>query len=150
MPKKHLETLFDAYPGLRLLTGDAIYAQHPLLEVLYEYGCGYLFQLKENQGEVYDAVKYCFHDAGSIEPDDVSLCKKIFGWILQPVLRPVGAEKFYDFAEALDRRTDVCVDQQVSPQQQGLRAKHGFEQGDDPHRHERPYAQNARKTSPAS
>jgi hypothetical protein len=74
--KKHLEKLFDTYPGLNLLTGDAIYAQRPLLEVLHEHGCGYLFQVKENQGDVYDAVKYCFHDAANTEPDDVSLSKK--------------------------------------------------------------------------
>ena len=74
--KKHLEKLFDTYPGLNLLAGDAIYAQRPLLEVLHEHGCGYLFQVKENQGDVYDAVKYCFHDAANTEPDDVSLSKK--------------------------------------------------------------------------
>ncbi len=34
------------------------------------------FQLKENQGDVYEAVKYCFHDAANTEPDDVSLSKK--------------------------------------------------------------------------
>ena len=85
--KKHLETLFDAYPGLKLLTGDAIYAQRPLLEVLHEHGCDYLFQLKENHGEVYDAVKYCFHDAGNTEPDDVSLSKKRRGRGSQNVVR---------------------------------------------------------------
>ncbi len=37
--KKHLEKLFDAYPGLKLLTGDAVYAQRPLLEVFHEHGC---------------------------------------------------------------------------------------------------------------
>lgn len=74
--KKHLEKLFDAYPGLRLLTGDAIFAQRPLLEVLREYGCDYLFQVKENQGDVYDAVKTCFADSDTTKPDDVSLSKK--------------------------------------------------------------------------
>ena len=29
---KHLEELFEMYPCLKLLTGDAIYAQRPLLE----------------------------------------------------------------------------------------------------------------------
>ena len=32
--KKHLEKLFDTYPTLKLLTGDAIFAHRPLLEVL--------------------------------------------------------------------------------------------------------------------
>ena len=42
--KKHLEELFEMYPSLKLLTGDAIYAQRPLLEALQEYHCDYLFQ----------------------------------------------------------------------------------------------------------
>ncbi|MCL2305483.1 MAG: hypothetical protein FWC43_09085, partial [Planctomycetaceae bacterium] len=44
---------FDTYPALKLLTGDAIFAQRPLLEALQEYECDYLFQVKENQEKVY-------------------------------------------------------------------------------------------------
>ena len=39
--KAHLDELFKLYPMLRLLTGDAIFAQRPLLEVLKEHGCDY-------------------------------------------------------------------------------------------------------------
>ena len=39
--KMHLQELFEMYPCLKLLTGDAIYAQHPLLEALQEYHCDY-------------------------------------------------------------------------------------------------------------
>ena len=46
--KKHLEALFTMYPFLKLLTGDAIFAQRPLLEALQEYHCDYLFQVKDN------------------------------------------------------------------------------------------------------
>ena len=35
----HLQELFEIYPCLKLLTGDAIYAQRPLLEALQEYHC---------------------------------------------------------------------------------------------------------------
>ncbi|MCL2711335.1 MAG: transposase [Planctomycetaceae bacterium] len=35
-------------PCLKLLTGDAIFAQRPLLEALQEYHCDYLFQVKDN------------------------------------------------------------------------------------------------------
>jgi len=35
---KHLEELFEMFPCLQLLTGDAIFAQRPLLEVLRQYG----------------------------------------------------------------------------------------------------------------
>ena len=74
--KAHLEELFEKYPSLRLLTGDAIFAQRPLLEVLKKHGCDYLFQLKKNQGDAFDAVEYCFKDAETTEPDDTSYSKK--------------------------------------------------------------------------
>jgi len=37
------------YPCLKLLTGDAIFAQRPLLEAIQEYERDYLFCVKENQ-----------------------------------------------------------------------------------------------------
>jgi hypothetical protein len=37
--KNHLSELLAAYPALQLLTGDAIYAQRPLLELLKVEGC---------------------------------------------------------------------------------------------------------------
>jgi len=74
--KVHLEELFQQYPALQLLTGDAIFAQRPLLEVLKKHGCEYLFQLKENQGDTFDAVTYCFQDAATSKPDDISYGKK--------------------------------------------------------------------------
>ena len=42
------------YPCLKLLTGDAIFAQRPLLEAIQEHHRDYLFQVKENQGRVTD------------------------------------------------------------------------------------------------
>ncbi len=40
------------YPSLKLLTGDAIYAQRPLLEAIQEYHRDYLVQIKDNQGRI--------------------------------------------------------------------------------------------------
>ena len=43
--KKHLEALFSMYPCLKLLTGDAIFAQRPLLgrvDTNFSRGCRYL------------------------------------------------------------------------------------------------------------
>jgi len=74
--KSHLGELLKQYPMLKLLTGDAIFAQRPLREVLKEHGCDYLFQLKENQGDAFEAVKYRFHDAQTKKPDAVSNSKK--------------------------------------------------------------------------
>jgi hypothetical protein len=66
--QRHLGELLAAYPALGLLTGDAIYAQRPLLEVLKNYGCDYLFQVKANQPDLLDALKTCFADASSRRP----------------------------------------------------------------------------------
>jgi hypothetical protein len=67
--KKHLGELFTMYPFLKLLTGDAIFAQRPLLEVLQEYECDYLFQVKANQPEILEAAKVCFADVDPEKPD---------------------------------------------------------------------------------
>jgi hypothetical protein len=72
--KLHLESLFQKYPMLELLTGDAIFAQRPLREALQQHGRKYLFQLKGNQGDAFEAVKYAFSEVG--EPDDGSCSKK--------------------------------------------------------------------------
>ena len=73
--KIHLEELFDKYPALKLLTGDAIFAGRRLLEVLKEHGCDYLLQLKANQGDAYEAVQLCFQDAETTVPDDIDYGK---------------------------------------------------------------------------
>jgi hypothetical protein len=78
--KNNLESLFEQYPLLKLLTGDAIFAQRPLLEVLQEHGCDYLFQIKENQPDVLDAAQVCFADVNPDVPDAHMLEKKTAKW----------------------------------------------------------------------
>ena len=73
---KHLKELFEMYPCLKLLTGDAIFAQRPLLEALQEYHCDYLFQVKDNQPKVLAKMKVLFNDAEHQKPDDVLPRKK--------------------------------------------------------------------------
>jgi len=73
---KHLEELFEMYPFLKLLTGDAIFAQRPLLEALKEYHCDYLFQVKGNQPKILTKMKVLFKDAEHQKPDDVLPRKK--------------------------------------------------------------------------
>jgi hypothetical protein len=68
--KKHLGELFSMYPSLKLLTGDAIFAQRPLLEAIREYERDYLFQVKENQPKVLRKMEEIFKDAELQEPDD--------------------------------------------------------------------------------
>lgn len=66
--KNHLHELLTAYPALQLLTGDAIYAQRPLAELLKAEGCDYLFQIKANQPDVLEALKLCFAEASQSRP----------------------------------------------------------------------------------
>jgi hypothetical protein len=73
---KHLEELFTMYPCLKLLTGDAIFAQRPLLEALQEYERDYLFQVKGNQPKILAKMKVIFKDAEHQEPNDVIDRKK--------------------------------------------------------------------------
>ena len=74
--KAHLGELFKLYPMLRLLTGDAIFAQRPLLEVLKEHGCDYVFQIKANQPDLLDATKTCFAAVDPETPDDLMVEKR--------------------------------------------------------------------------
>ena len=74
--KAHLHELFKNYPMLQVLTGDAIFAQRPLLEVLKEYGCDYLFQIKGNQPDILDATKTCFAEVDIEHPDHEVVEKK--------------------------------------------------------------------------
>jgi len=66
--RRHLEELLDAYPMLRLFTGDAIFAQRPLAELVCSRGRDYLLQVKANQGNPLDALEHCFAQATERPP----------------------------------------------------------------------------------
>jgi hypothetical protein len=66
--RRHLEELLDAYPMLRLFTGDAIFAQRPLAELICGHGRDYLLQVKGNQGDALDALENCFAQAALRPP----------------------------------------------------------------------------------
>jgi len=66
--QRHLGELLAAYLALGLLTGDAIFAQRPLLELLKTHGRDYLFQVKANQPDVLEALKTCFAEASTARP----------------------------------------------------------------------------------
>lgn len=74
--QRHLQELLLAYPALGLLTGDAIFAQRPLLELLKAHGCDYLFQVKANQPDVLEALKTCFAQAAQARPASEVLEKR--------------------------------------------------------------------------
>ena len=66
--RRHLEELLDTYPMLRLFTGDAIFAQRPLAELVCGHGRDYLLQIKGNQGDTLDALEHCFDQAALRPP----------------------------------------------------------------------------------
>lgn len=72
-----LDELVECYPFLRLLTGDAIYLQRPLLNVLREHGLDYLFQVKDNQRDTVEALDACFSDKHIGKPAVEEVGKKM-------------------------------------------------------------------------
>jgi len=55
--KAHLDELFDAYPALQLLTGDALFTQRPLARLITERGKHYLTAIKDNQPDLLEATQ---------------------------------------------------------------------------------------------
>jgi hypothetical protein len=55
--KAHLGELFEAYPALQLLTGDALFAQRPLAELIVARGKDYLLAIKDNQPDLLEATR---------------------------------------------------------------------------------------------
>ena len=53
---------------LKLLTGDALFAQRPLAELLTGRGVDYLFQIEANQGDALDALEHCFAPVAERRP----------------------------------------------------------------------------------
>jgi len=74
--KAHLKELFTMYPCLKLLTGDAMFAQRPLLEAIQEHHRDYLVQVKENQGKTLEQMKLMFADAPQQPPSHRKTSKK--------------------------------------------------------------------------
>lgn len=66
--KKHLAELLEEYPQLKLITGDAIFAQRPLAEVFVKHKCDYLFQICDNQPDIQDALQQCLGDVDHRPP----------------------------------------------------------------------------------
>jgi DDE_Tnp_1-associated len=81
--KAHLHELFQRYPTLRALSGDALFAQRNLAELIVEAGRDYLMQIKANQPDLLEATQACF--AAPTAPDAQTVEKK------GPRSRPVGS-----------------------------------------------------------
>ena len=86
--RRKLRGLLVSYPMLQLITGDAIFAQRPLIRMIRNLGRDYLFQVKGNQGDTLDALENCFAKATERSPaaqmdEKRGLCGSsvVYGWI---------------------------------------------------------------------
>ena len=68
--------LFERYPGLRLLTMDALYAERDLCQAIVSYGRDYLVRIKGNQPEVLAALTGGFAGEEAGEAQAETLGKK--------------------------------------------------------------------------
>lgn len=74
--KNHFAELKSNFPLLKLITGDAIYAQRPLAAALLDENCDYLVQIKGNQPDIQDAVQQCLGGAHERPPAAETVEKK--------------------------------------------------------------------------
>jgi hypothetical protein len=58
--KAHLDELFAAYPGLRVLTGDALSCRRPLARAIVGTGRDYVLAVKDNQPDLHEAARTAF------------------------------------------------------------------------------------------
>ena len=74
--REQLAQLFERYPGLRLLTMDALYAERGLCQAIVSQGRDYLVRIKGNQPEVLAALADGFAAEELGEPQAETLEKK--------------------------------------------------------------------------
>ena len=68
--------LFERYPGLRLLTMDALYAERDLCQAMVDHGRDYLARIKGNRPEALAALVEGFAGAETGEPEAETVEKK--------------------------------------------------------------------------
>ena len=75
--REKLGRLFEDYPGLRLLTMDALYAERDLCRAIVSHGRDYLVRVKGNQPTVLSALVEGFAGAELGEPEVETVGKKL-------------------------------------------------------------------------
>ena len=71
-----LGSLFDTYPGLRLLTGDAAFNGRDLCKEITKLGRHYLMQVKGNQEKIHNVLKLHFNEEKERRPPDAATSEK--------------------------------------------------------------------------
>lgn len=78
--KEELRPLFDRYPGLKILTGDAAFAGRELNEAIIALGRDYIVQVKENQPRLKKYIEEWFETKIQQEvPAACEVKKKVWG-----------------------------------------------------------------------
>jgi hypothetical protein len=81
--RQQLAGLFARYPGLRILTGDALYAGRDMCQAIVDLGRDYLVRIKGNQGAVEEALSETFRvETQKRKPDVISPSEKKGGPLL--------------------------------------------------------------------
>jgi hypothetical protein len=71
--RKILPELFEKYPFLMILTGDALFAGNPLCSEIIQRGRHYLFQVKGDQRQLHEKLELVFARHLNREPDPAAL-----------------------------------------------------------------------------
>jgi DDE family transposase len=74
--KAHLAELFAAWPSLRVLTGDALFCQRPLAQLIIDHGRDYLLAVKDNQPDLHEAAQATFAREAAATAAAVTVEKK--------------------------------------------------------------------------
>ena len=74
--RAQLGQLFEHYPGLQLLTMDALYAERDLCQAIVSYGRDYLVRVKGNRPTILAALADGFPEAELGEPQAETKEKK--------------------------------------------------------------------------
>ena len=74
--RDQLGQLFEHYPGLQVLTMDALYAERDLCQAIVSYGRDYLVRIKRNQPTVLAALADGFPEDELGEPQAETKEKK--------------------------------------------------------------------------
>ena len=74
--RESLKPLFDQYPGLQLLTGDAAYAGREMCKAVVDLGRDYLVQIKENQPKIKEVLEMHFEEESQIREADAETVEK--------------------------------------------------------------------------
>ena len=77
--QSHLAQLFDHYPGLQVLTLDALYAERSLCAAIVSHGRDYLVRIKGNQPNTLEALRDGFLPGELGKPAATTVEKKLAG-----------------------------------------------------------------------